>query len=127
LTLGMVPQRKHLRRKTQGMELRDELKGFHDSLAFNGNCFLPMGRQHSRIPFCQVELQQIWRPLFSGMGNWLFLMTLMVTTPQSQVIAHGTTILWPSKLFFPRGTATTPCNPGPLLGISWDNKLRMVN
>jgi hypothetical protein len=28
---------------------------------------------------------------------------------------------------FCQGEQQRQCNPGPLLGISWDNKLRMVN
>jgi hypothetical protein len=61
------------RRKAQGMEVCDKFKGFHDSLAsregnskastilrHQGKLLLPMGWQHSRIPFCGVELRQIW-------------------------------------------------------------------
>jgi hypothetical protein len=37
----------------------NKFKGFHDSLAFKGNCFFLMGWHRARILFCQVELQQI--------------------------------------------------------------------
>jgi hypothetical protein len=66
----------------------NEFQGFHDSSAFKGNCFLPIGRQRSRILFCRVEPRRICieansheRRLFFGIGDWLFEMTGMVTTP----------------------------------------------
>jgi hypothetical protein len=100
---------------------------------FKGNFFRWDGNVQE-YPFAEWNCNKFaWKAnshatlLFSGVGNWLFLTTGMVTTLRSQVIAHGIAILWHSKLFLPRGTATTQCNPGPLFRKSWDNKLRMVN
>jgi hypothetical protein len=91
----------------------NEFKGFHDSLAFKGNCFYQWDGNIQECPFAEWNCDKFaWkanlhgRPLFSGMGNCLFLMTGMVTTPQSQVIANGTAIFWRTKLLLPRGTAT---------------------